>query len=202
MSYREEFETFELRGLTFRAYTSPDDSGDAPWENSDCHGPVREVENNWRRAKKAGERVMHATDWHAWLYDWQAAMKIARRDGWGLNPEARAALAAKLGREPTRGEVCAESVRRDYEHLRAWCRGDWWYVGVIVELLDIDDEGTGEDGALWGTESNAVDHLGEVARDLAGEIASRLNLDKGAGRRRKTFKRTAPARSEVIHVRA
>lgn len=195
--YRDHFETFELHGLTFAAYTTPDDSHGRPWVESDCYGIVREAtgENyaNVRPLKSPGERFLKWERRWGLAYDWQGTMKKARAEGWGLGAEARAALiernanrdalaaarreqeatpphgrpsahirAAELvpqfTREPTRGEIVAESVRLDFERLRAWANGEWHYVGVIVELLDTEGNGTGEDESLWAIESDCADY--------------------------------------------
>lgn len=203
--YRDHFETFEHCGLTFAAYTTHDDSQGRPWEESDCYGIVREAnrENyaNARPLKSPGERFLTWEPRWGLAYDWQGTMKKARAEGWGLSDDARAALAARLGREPRGREVVAEAVRIDFERLRAWARDEWHYVGVIVELLDAEGDGTGEDESLWGIESDSPDYHAEVARELAEQLADRLNLT-GKGRRRKTFKRETAARSESIRVRA
>lgn len=201
--YRDHFETFTHCGLTFAAYTAHDDSHGAPWEEDDGCGIVREArgENyaNARPLKNPGERFLWWERGCGWAYDWAGTMKKARADGWGLNDESRAKLAATLKREPTPGEIVAESVRLDFERLRRWCANEWHYVGVIVELLDTEGDGTGEEESLWGIESDSPDYHAEVARDLAGQIAARLNL---GNMRRKNLKREGAARSEVIRVRA
>jgi hypothetical protein len=188
-------QTFELRGMTFRFRTEADTDHGAPWEEEDGHGPVSE----WRRssdytgrpAKRAGERMLcndgrgHGS---ARFYDVREAMRIAKRDGWGISEPERAKLAAKLGREPTRGDICARAVEMDFDYLRRWCNDDWSYIGVIVELLDEDEEPTGEGEALWGVGSDSSEYIDETAHELAGEIAhrveaSRTNEEKDAARR-------------------
>lgn len=197
--YREKFETFELHGLTFAAFTASDDSMGPPWKEHDGHGSIRETSS--RDDKRPGEVMLTERGRHGWAYDVQGTLKIAARDGWGLNDESRDALTAKLGRAPTLREVRAEAVRLDCERMRAWLADEWRWVGVIVELQDTDDNGTGEDESLWGIESDSPDYHAEVARDLAAEIARRLNLADAKGKRRKTFKRETAARSESIRVR-
>ena len=65
----------------------------------------------------------------------------------------------------------AGAAERDFERLRAWCAGDWYYVGVVVtERCACCDEYTGASESCWGIESDAEDCLEEVARDLAHEI--------------------------------
>lgn len=179
--------TIELKGLTFRVSIEHDDSHGAPWDECDGHGPVRDCRNLYGRAeKKPGERVL-ATDRHsAWVYDWAEASRIAKRDGWGLAPDALAALTKKLGREPKPGEVREAAVQADFDYLRHYLNDDWTYIGVVVTLLDVDGEPTSETESLWGIESDAHDYINETARDLASEIARRVGrkkyLERGAVR--------------------
>lgn len=64
----------------------------------------------------------------------------------------------------------AGAAMRDFERLRDWCNDGWHYVGVVVELLDLNGKPTGRDASLWGIESDAGDYFEEVAREIAGEI--------------------------------
>lgn len=204
--YRDHFETFEHCGLKFAAYTTHDDSHGRPWEEGDGYGIVRELRGDScyssRPVKAPGERFLSWERGWGLAYDWQGTMKKARAEGWGLSDEARAALVARFGRDPRGREVVAESVRLDFERLRGWANDEWGYVGVIVELLDVEGEGTGETESLWGIESDSPDYHGEVARELAEQSADRLNLADAKGRRRKMLKRETAARSEAIRVRA
>lgn len=161
---------FEHAGRNYTAEIHHDADHGAPWEEEDGHGPV----TDWTRdAKAPGQRLLYQDRHGAGrFYDWQEAMKIARRDGWGLGDAERAALAAELGREPTRGEITAEAVRRDFEHLRDWCNGDWFWCGVVVRRAGACCC-CGDSESLWGIESNSGDYLQEVARELAAELAAR-----------------------------
>lgn len=167
----------ELDGLRFAVETMPDTDHGAPWDEEDGHGPVRDpgarlrCVYSGRTVKRPGERPMDNGRGDVWLYDWQAAIRKARDEAWGLAPEDRAKLAAKLGREPTAGEVRAESVRRDFEYLRAWLRDDWSYVGVVVTLLDVDGEPTNMRGSLWGIDNSDDEYLDDVALELAAEVS-------------------------------
>lgn len=168
---------FEHAGRHFVASLFVDDSNDAPWEN-DCG---RGVVSDWeRRAKLPGERVLAEDGRSKRFYDVSATMAIARRDGWGIGDEEKAALKSKLGRPPTAGEIRAAAVEKDFEFLRGWCNDEWHYCGIGVQLLDDDGEPVGEEyeHALWGIESNADDYLKEVACELAAEICH--GLDKTA----------------------
>jgi len=152
-----------------------------PWDESCGHGPVREI--NSRDEKRPGEVIMTSgcRNAYMWAYDWQAATVLAARDGWGLADEEKAALAAKLKRTPTKKEIRAEAVRRDFEFLNGWVRDDWHYIGVSV--LPLDDEGEPDESteyqyALWRVESNGG-YWKEVAQELADEIIS-VQTEKAA----------------------
>lgn len=153
-------DTFDRGGLRFRAHIEQDDSGDAPWERSDGHGPVRCVSAHHRRPdKRPGERVLHDSRGTCWLYDWQAACAMARRDGWNAEPYDA----------PGRIE---RAVKADFDFLRSWLQNDWCYVGVCVVLLNADgDPLTGRcDNALWGIESCCHDYIEKIANELADQI--------------------------------
>lgn len=166
--YALHTETIKHQGHTFRVEHFADEDADAPWERQDGHGVISE----WtRRDKQPGEvSIIEDRGSHRY-YDVQATMRIARRDGWGLGADETAALARKLQRTPTKGEIAAESVRMDMERMRGWCRDDWYYVGVVVTLLSPDgDPLESHSESLWGIESDCADYLQEVAQDLAEQI--------------------------------
>jgi hypothetical protein len=163
---------FERGGRTFTFKTEGDDSHGAPWEEEDGHGVV----SDWTRRDKApSERVLHADRSSKRYYDVAATMRIARKDDWGLCDADKAKLAKKLGRTPTHGDIVAEAVDRDYEHMRRWCADLWQYVGVIVT-----HEESGECESLWGIESEDDDYLEMTAHDLADEINARLDKQLAA----------------------
>lgn len=161
-------DTFTVRGIDFRVTFPYDDCGDAPWENSDGHGPV----SGWeRRSKRPGEWVLNSDRGAHRYYDAAEAMRLAKQDGWGLRETHIADLAKRLNRTPQPGDIRAEAVRRDFEFLRGWCNDEWAYVGVVVEILDEEGEPTGEDASLWGIESCADEYLVDVAYELAEPLA-------------------------------
>lgn len=162
-------EDFTHEGFAFRATLFPDDSSGPPWENECGHGPVRFIED--REPLARGEVVLYDARRGRYVYNFDAALVQASREGWGLNPEDLQRLTARLGKRPTRGQIHAESVRRDTAYLRGWCADDWCYVGVCVQRIGPDGEPTGNpyEHALWGVESTG-DYWREVAAELAGEL--------------------------------
>jgi hypothetical protein len=178
-------ELIGYKGLTFRCELQPDDDSTPPWEREDGHGPVSE----WRAhgddsrgaSKRPGEREL-CDDGRSFgrtrFYDMREAMRIAKRDGWGLSDEDKAKLAAKLGRDLKPGDIAAAAVEADFQRLRTWCADLWSYVGVVVTLLDTDGEPTDERESLWGIESDCEDYLNETARELAQDIARRMRTRK------------------------
>jgi len=167
-------DTFERGGHKFRVTFPADDFGEASWERGDGYGIV----SDWTtRDKKPGERVLNEDHRSKRYYDVAATMKKAKAEGWGLCDDDKVKLAAKLGREPKKGDIIAESVEKDFQFHQSWCRDEWCYVGVVVKLLetiDDDDEDTEYEESLWGIESNSYDYLEETAYELADEILERL----------------------------
>ena len=121
-------DTFTHDGHTFIVSV---DHG-APWKEEDGHGPVSEWTS---RDKKPGEWVLSSDRGSKRFYDAAEATRIAKRDSWGLTDEEKAKLATKLGRTATKGEVTAEAVRLDFEHLRGWAN-DKYLTETAHELAD------------------------------------------------------------------
>ena len=166
-------DTFTHKGYSFRVTFRDDQDADPPWENEDGHGPV----SDWtRRDKSPGERVLCADQRSRRYYDIAEAIKIAKRDGWGCS-HSKIEDGKFISGHKTKGELAACAVEQDYEHLRKWCNNDWCYVGVIVTLLDDDDNPTDETESLWGIESDSTDYLTSTAYDLADEILSRIEVE-------------------------
>lgn len=195
MTMMYEMEPIKARGLTFSVTIHADDDNEAPWSREDGHGPVRvsRRESYFVRYgvgdKRPGERALATDRGRAFLYDWQGAMKQARAEGWGLAPEELAKMTARIGREPTRGEVCEAAVRADFNRLRGWLHDEWYYCGVVVTLRDVDgDDVDGETESLWGIESDAGDYLAEVASELAEELASRIGRKKKVTHGARTYR--------------
>ena len=158
--------TFTHRGLNFTRHTERDDDGSPPWERGDGHGVV----TDWIHADEApeGARQLGHREGTARYYDLAATRIKAVEERWGLCDADRAALAARLGHDPTDEEVTAEAAERDYRFLNGWCLDEWEYVGVIVTL---DGGGRECSASLWGMESNSGDqYFLETACELADQI--------------------------------
>lgn len=166
----------EHNGNRFAVELQHDDGAPAPWEAEDGHGPVTDWE---RRSKRPGELVLSEDRGFKRFYDYAEACRIARRDGWGATPlkiempvmEGVVFGSSDLVLSETPRELAARAALEDFKRLRAWCRDDWSYVGVIVRFVDIDDE-TIQDPveSLWQIESDSPEYLYEVACELAEQL--------------------------------
>jgi hypothetical protein len=166
--YIYDGDTFEHKGHTYKVEYAIDQDHGEPWKNADGHGIVSE----WTgRNKGAGEWILVADNGRKRYYDFAETLKIARKDGWGVE-------GGKLPGESNR-EYAVRAVTADYEFLRAWCNDDWRYVGVIVTEVLEDEDGDaiegGESESLWGVETYKDYHM-EVAMELADEIHARLEV--------------------------
>lgn len=152
---------FEHNGNRFMFRTDYDDTGETPWDREDGHGIVSE----WtRRAKKPGELVLCSDNGSRRYYDFQGTVALAKRDGWDAEPYGG-----------TKGEKAARAAMADFKRLRDWCNDRWSYVGVIVCMVDDDDDVIEDtEQSLWGIESDCDDYLEEVAHELADECAASL----------------------------
>ena len=122
----------------------------APWEDNDS-----DLVSQWTiRDKRPGERVLYQDRSSKRFYDWQAACKRAREDGW----------------RSTTAPGIEGAVQAHFDYLRAWCVGDWGYVGVCVEY-------EGEEDSLWGVET-WKDYHRECAREMATGIVARVEEEK------------------------
>ena len=118
---------FEYKGRIFRLDVTHDDCSGAPWENSGDR-----LVSDWvRRSKHPGERLLCKDRGSSRYYDFQKAMRIAKIEGWDGEPRC-------VG---TRGERALRAVIADYEYLRKWCDGQWFYAVLHITLLEEDKDG-------------------------------------------------------------
>lgn len=138
-----------------------DEDSNAPWENSDCHGPVRKSGTRHSQYqssdKKPGERPLNNPDRNEYqfYYDWQSATQSARADGWNAEPYDA----------PNRVQ---RAVQADFEYLRAWVQNEWLYVGIVIT----DPEGKEVD-SLWGVEIWKDYHKTQASEMVQSAIAAR-----------------------------
>ena len=158
----------ERHGLRFRVVWQQDTDMGPPWEDHDGYGPV----SDWTsRGKYPGELVLQSSRAQKRYYDFAAATRMAKRDGWGLSEPHMLELAEKLGRVPTRNEVVRAAVLRDFEDIRDWCLDRWWWEYVMVTLLDNRAEDTPVFETLGGISSNDTDdYRAEVVEERITEL--------------------------------
>ena len=143
-----------IDGREYRVEIEQDEFADAPWGNSDGHGLVRRSNRRHVESesdKMPGERPLNSPGRHEcqFYYDWQAACRTARADGWNDAPNR-----------------AQRAVQADFDYLRGYLAGDWCYVSVTVT----DDE-TGESDSVCGVEG-----IGGYAQEVAQELAEGLAL--------------------------
>lgn len=159
--------TRDGKEFTFRVEEEPDTDSGEPWEESEGHGPV----SDWlTRPKKAGERILSSDRGSHRFYDFAEAVKIAKRDCWGVGQERQAELEKSLGRPATKAEIATAAVELNFAYLKGWCDDEWRYVGVVVTLLDPDGEDSEMSASLWGVETYTEGYTQEVANDLVSEL--------------------------------
>ena len=164
MYLSDDWAEFETPAGLFRARIERDDNMGTPWDEHDGHGPV----SDWTsRNKRPGELVLNSDRGSRRYYDFQAAMKQARAEGWQTAPY-------DVPTE-TAGQRAYRAVMADFNRLRAWCRDDWCWVGVIVEKVETCPACAHtrpvEAASLWGLESDQTEYLAETARELAAELS-------------------------------
>ena len=138
-----------------------DNDHEPPWEDCDGMGVIEET-RGYSKPGEYGEYddwIMNSDRYWYRYYDWKATLPIAIRDGWDAAPYG-------VG---TKRERAMRAMRHAYGFLRRWCNNDWWYVGLIVTLLDENDEELGED-SCWGFESDNDDYITEQMRDWAARL--------------------------------
>lgn len=160
-------EIVEFDGCRVRIEYYYDHDADPPWDMSDGHGPVRRAKrlhNEHGSDKRPGERPLSQPDRNEaqYYYDWAAAIKLAKRDGWNAEPFDA----------PNRVE---RAVQSDFDFLSGWVNNDWCYVGVVCTVVDEDGDevrcpNEPHTDSCWGFETYKDYHL-TAGRELADELA-------------------------------
>jgi hypothetical protein len=153
-------DTIEVKGIVFNVSFDYDDISEYPWDCCDGRGPVR-ISNNPHRDgksdKRPGEVPMNSPsrNEYQFYYDWQEAIKIAKRDGWNAQPYDA----------PNKAE---RAVKADFDYLRGFINGDWQYVTVTVENVETGESGESENVGMVETYKDY--HL-EYAKEIAESMA-------------------------------
>ena len=158
--------TITIDNQSFTVAWSPDLDMGPPWEENDGHGPVSELT---RRSKRPGEMVLCSDRGYKRFYDFRAAVKIAKREGWGVG--------GGIGPGRTAGERAHNAAMADFEYLRSWCADDWQYQTVSVTPLDSDGEPDNSEVMYLGGCAGDEDYLMSVAQELAEEWLFTQNRD-------------------------
>lgn len=179
MEYPFNTETIEHCGVTVRIDYFYDSDHGFPWDECDGHGPVRKSNHrhgvNWSTNgdKKPGERPLNCPDHndYQFYYDWQQAMKIAKRDGWNTAPYDAPNKALR-------------AVQADFNFIHGFLNDQWHYAGIVCTVLDSDGDGTEETDSCWGFETlnNYHETSGhEMAESLAESVyEAKLNSWRAA----------------------
>lgn len=153
----------QVSGFDFRVNIETDNDHGAPWEECDGHGPVTDWE---RRDKKPGELILNTDRGAKRFYDFSAAVKQARAEGWNAPPYDVPG--------ETAGQRAAKAARADYEYLRRWCDNQWCYNVVTVTLADDGADDCGFFEVLGGVEDGSPEYLQEAAEELAANVLANL----------------------------
>ena len=79
----------------------------------------------------------------------------------------------KHWRRPTKGEIAANAAEKDYEHLRAWCNDEWFYVSIGVRELS-----SGAEDYLGGMESDDDEGIAYYLEEFMDDINERLDNEQ------------------------
>jgi hypothetical protein len=164
-------ETFEHDGYEIRITADTDDCG-APWDECDGHGPVSE----WtRRDKLPGERILVEDRGARRYYDFAAAVKQARSEGWDTPPYNTG----------TPGERAHRAAARDYEYLRGYARGDWVYLFVAVTVT--------WHGKVIGRDScGGIESFDDYWREHIADVVNGILADHDHERMRERTRESCP----------
>lgn len=197
MEYPIHTETIEHLGITVRIEYFHDADHGLPWEECDGHGPVRKSNHrhgvNWSTNgdKQPGERPLNCPDRNEYqfYYDWQTAMKIAKRDGWNAEPYDAPNKALR-------------AVQADFDFLRSFLNEEWCYVGIVCTVLDAEGEETTDADSCWGFETFKDYHLtaGKELAELLAQSVHDAKLDIWRHALREARQRKYWASRDVVTV--
>lgn len=148
---------FQHAGHTFKWQSQRDNDMGAPWVEHDGHGPVSEFTT---RAKKPGELVLATSRGRKRYYDYAAAIKQAKEEGWDAMP---------YNPQETKGQRAHKAVMADFEYLRKWSADLWEWKLVEVYRLGVEDGEWYYVGCLGGIDGMDQAYMLDAAKDIAAE---------------------------------
>jgi hypothetical protein len=147
MSYSIEKIVEQHNGKTITVNWYHDEDASEPWKEDEGHGPVSEWTS---RDKRPGERVLVTDRGASRYYDFQAAVKQAKSEGWDAPPY-------HVG---TNGDRAQRAVEADFEYLRRWYNDEWHWCYSVVKVSDSSYE------EVCGGYSS--DDIEEITQELIG----------------------------------
>lgn len=191
-AYVDEPVEFEYKGRRFRVTLEFDHDAGPPQAECEGHGVVTHQSETWAHRHSSDPDDMElASDLHAlediddetlaaaslvreltcgrrshdrlW-YDVLRTLQLAEAEGWGMDPAWHAEHP-----DATPAEIRMAAVEKDFAYLSGWYNDDWYYVGVVVTLLDADGCEQ-EDVSCWRFESTDTEGQNEYVRDAVEEL--------------------------------
>lgn len=182
-----QVDSFEHSNCTIQVHWSDDPDMGPPWAVHDGHGVVIEGSDAERLAGQLPVdrfRRLSPFDRNSYdrYYDIEASLVVARRDRWGLCPDALDELQSQRGRSLADDEIIEAAVQADFEHLHAWCHDQWRWLAadVIVDVRTREGSCFLRDiSCLGGIESTGaggeIEELVAPARDWIDANQERIN---------------------------
>jgi hypothetical protein len=177
---REFDEVVEYKGRSFGVRYPYDEDAEPPWEQGDGHGKVSE----WVRGscgerphKAPGEWIIASDHTAHRVYDAQEALKRARAEEWSTGK------AEDTYPQVSKKEQAARAVKADFEWMRRWCADQWHYIGVVVMLLDEEDDETPTEyeESVWSVEGDTDTPEGRAyIKSIVEELADECPLARAA----------------------
>jgi hypothetical protein len=159
----------EVSGQQFRVNFEDEYYPEYPWDNDDGCGIVRRSNKPHRDGqsdKKPGERPLNqaGSNEYQFYFDWQAAMKKAKADGWNTEPYDA----------PNK---TLRAVEQNFDYLRGFINGDWCYLSVTVTMVDEFGNDMDEYSDSLGMVESFRDYHISTAYDMVEEIARQFAND-------------------------
>ena len=199
--YEGDTDTREHAGCLITVTWHHDYDTGPPWTEFEDHGVVIEcrswdspgLDPTMLRLSLIGRNT------NDWYYDLVSSRERARKEGWGLAPDALDALKARLGYEPKRIDILEAAVQADYEHLRGYCHDEWCWLYAQTTVAARTSHGDyflqDTDGLCGIASTGAADHLDEFFETATAWIDENQAAIQAIAR---SFEETEGLRSALI----